>query len=120
MGSNTNILMFISHTKTTEHWRALEVNELIKCKVYHQAFVNFANEAEDPTNSYHQTYQNMRRINLHTWGEPKITPSGVNIYGILSKDAHNMLVRLSEIRFPRTENCLSYLSACQQWIDWWI
>ena len=31
-----------------------------------------------------------------------------------------MLVRLSEIRFPQTDNCLSYLSARQKWIDWWI
>ena len=31
-----------------------------------------------------------------------------------------MLVRLSEIRFPQTKNCLSYLSARQRWIDWWI
>ena len=94
--------------------RALEVNELIKRKGYHQAFVNFANEAEDPTNPYHQTYQRMRRVNHHTGGEPKITPFGVNIYGILSKDAHKMLVRLSEIRFPQTENCPSYLSSRQQ------
>ena len=45
----------------------------------------------------------MRRINHHTEGEPKITPFGVNIYGILSKDAHKMLVRLSEVRFPEAE-----------------
>ena len=31
-----------------------------------------------------------------------------------------MLVRLAEIRFPETENSLSYLSARQQLIDWWI
>ena len=69
---------------------------------------------------YHQTYQRMKRINHHRGGAPKVTPFGVKIYGILSKDAHAMLVRLAGIRFPQTDNCLSYLSARQQWIDWWI
>ena len=36
------------------------------------------------------------------------------------KEAHALLVRLAGIRFPETDNCLSYLSARQQWIDWWI
>ena len=50
-----------------------------------------------------------------------MTPFGVvNIYGILSNDAHQALVRLSEIRFPETPHCLSYLSSRQKWIDWWI
>ena len=49
-----------------------------------------------------------------------MTPFGVNIYGILSHDANQTLVRLSEIRFPETPHCLSYLSSRQKWIDWWI
>ena len=31
-----------------------------------------------------------------------------------------MLIRLAGIRFPQTDDCLSYLSARQQWIDRWI
>ena len=31
-----------------------------------------------------------------------------------------MFVRLAGKRFPQTDDCLSYLSARQQWIDWWI
>ena len=62
----------------------------------------------------------MKRLNHTRGGEPKVTPFGVNTFGELSKDAHKVLVRLSEIRFPETPHCLSYLSARQQWIDWWI
>jgi hypothetical protein len=62
----------------------------------------------------------MRRINHHQGGAPKVTPFGVNIYRILSKDAHQALLRLSEIRFPETPHCRSYLSARQKCIDWWI
>ena len=98
--------------------KALETNELIKRKGYEQAFREFAEEAENPTNAYHHTYQRMRRINHARGGTPKVIPFGVNIYGILSKDAQKFLARLSQIRFPPTENCLSYLSARQQWIDW--
>ena len=28
--------------------------------------------------------------------------------------------KLAVIRFPETPHCRSYLSARQQWIDWWI
>ena len=62
----------------------------------------------------------MKRINHHQGGARKVTPFGVNIYGILSKDVHQAMGRLSEIRFPETPHCLSYLSARQKWIGWWI
>ena len=62
----------------------------------------------------------MKRLNHTRGGEPKVTPFGVNIYGVLSKDAHKVLVRLAAIRFPETPHCLSYLSARQKWIDWYI
>ena len=53
--------------------RALETNELIKKNGYDQAFLDFAEEAEDNTSVYH-TYQRMRRINHHREGAPKVTP----------------------------------------------
>ena len=97
---------------------SLETNELIKRNGYTQAFFDFAEKAKDPTCSYNHTHQRMKRINHHMGGVPKVTPFGVIIYGILSKDAQKMLVKLSEIGFPQTVICLSYLSARQQWIDW--
>lgn len=68
--------------------KALEINERIKRKGYEQAFINFADKARDPTHFLHGTYQQMIRINHHRGGAPKVTPFGVNIYGILSQDAH--------------------------------
>ena len=62
----------------------------------------------------------MRRPNHTEVGEPKVTPFGVNIYGILSKDAQRVKIKLSEVRFPETPYCLGYLSAKQKWIYWWI
>ena len=100
--------------------KALENNEVIKRNGYRQAFQDFATNAEAPTHHHHQTYQRMLRINHHRGGAPTVTPFGVNIYGILSSDAQKMLIRLSKVRFPQTNNCLSYLSARQRWIDWWI
>ena len=100
--------------------KALENNERIKRTGYERAFDNFADKARDSTHPFHRTYQQMKRINHHRGGAPKVTPFGVNIYGILSKDAHQAMGRLSEIRFPETPHCLSYLSARQKWIGWWI
>ena len=62
----------------------------------------------------------MKRLKYTHDGAPNVTPFGVNIYGILGKDAHKTLVRLAEVRFPETDKCLSVLSAQQRWIDWWI
>lgn len=84
--------------------RALEINELIKRNGYEKAFGDFAEAAENPSNPYHQTYQRMKRINPLKQGVPRMTPFGTNIYGILSKDAHKLLVRLSQISFPDTKN----------------
>ena len=53
--------------------RALEMNELIKRKVYEQAFRDFVEEAENPTNTYHHTYQHMKRVNHRDRrGAPKV------------------------------------------------
>jgi hypothetical protein len=107
-------------TFLTKDDKALENNERIKRTGYERAFDNFADKARDSTHPFHRTYQQMKRINHHRGGAPKVTPFGVNIYGILSKDAHQAMGRLSEIRFPEAPHCLSYLSARQKWIGWWI
>ena len=99
---------------------SLETNERIKRNGYQKAFWDFAEKAQNPTHRHHLTLQLMKRLNHTREGEPKVTPFGVNIYGVLSKDAHKVLVRLAAIRFPETPHCLSYLSARQQWIDWYI
>ena len=99
---------------------SLETNERIKRNGYQKAFWDFAEKAQDLTHRHHRTFQLMKRLNHTRGGEPKVTPFGVNIYGVLSKDAHKVLVRLAEIRCPETPHCLSYLSARQKWIDWYI
>ena len=99
---------------------SLETNERIKRNGYQKAYWDFVEKAQDPTHRHHQTLQQMRRLNHTRGGEPKVTPFGVNIFGVLNKDAHKVMVRLAGIPFPETPHCLSYLSARQKWIDWWI
>ena len=69
---------------------------------------------------YHHTLSLMKRLNHMRGGEPKVAPFGVNIFGVLSKDAHKVMVKLAGVQFSETPHCLSYLSARQKWIDWWI
>ena len=94
--------------------KTLENNEMVKRKGYENAFLEFADEAKVCNHPLHMTYQAMKRINHDKGGRPTVTPFGVNIYGILSADANRVQIRLSKIRFPSTELCLSYLSARQK------
>jgi hypothetical protein len=56
--------------------KALENNERIKRTGYERAFDNFADKARDLTHPFHHTYQQMKRINHHRGGAPKVTPFG--------------------------------------------
>lgn len=69
---------------------SLESNERVKRNGYQKAFWDFAEKLQDPTHRYYHTLQLMKRLNHTSGGEPKVTPFGVNIFGVLSKDCQTI------------------------------